>query len=210
MMYHLSDYPNLTKLTPKIPEGAVEGLEDTKTPRISFGATINGCLNGLDAQTCNTELSLNAINSSIADHPNNLVGYEYDNAYRYLFYTIEELEAYLIRRHVEEKFISGNSTFDMPYYWIYRPINVPYSKFKKAPVFDQEDSHEYWLEEECDVKCIGGCYVISSTVISRKEKRYTNKNGKRVFTNYPYREFIIRTMPPDYVPVQLRYKGITL
>lgn len=210
MMYHLSDDPNLTKLTPKIPETAIDGLEDKTIPRISFGATINGCLNGLNSYTLNTELSIKGIDSSIVDHPKNIVGGEYDNAYRHIFCTTEELEAYLIRKHVEERIISGNKDFAMPYYWIYTPVNVPYGKFRKAPVFDQEDSHEYWLEEECKVRCIGGFYVVASTVTSTRKISYINKDGVEDDVSCPYREFIIRTMPPDYVPVQLRYKGITL
>lgn len=47
MLYHLSRDPNLTILTPKIPETAVAFNEDVSIPRVCFSPTIKGCLSAL-------------------------------------------------------------------------------------------------------------------------------------------------------------------
>ena len=47
MLYHLSFDPNLTTLTPKIPEQAVSWNEDVSIPRVCFAPTIEGCLSAL-------------------------------------------------------------------------------------------------------------------------------------------------------------------
>lgn len=47
MLYHLSCNPNLTILTPKIPETAVAFNEDVSIPRVCFSPTIKGCLSAL-------------------------------------------------------------------------------------------------------------------------------------------------------------------
>lgn len=46
-LYHLSTTGNLEVLIPKVPECAVETLEDVKTPRICFSDFIEGCLSAL-------------------------------------------------------------------------------------------------------------------------------------------------------------------
>lgn len=43
-LYHVSEDPNLWVLTPRIPTGAVEGVEDRIQPRVCFAETIEGCL----------------------------------------------------------------------------------------------------------------------------------------------------------------------
>lgn len=47
MYYHLSTKPNLTVLTPRIPECAVSIYEDTGTKRVCFSDFIGGCLSAL-------------------------------------------------------------------------------------------------------------------------------------------------------------------
>lgn len=47
MLYHLSKARKLKTLTPKIPECAVPQYEDTKTKRICFSDSIDGCLSAL-------------------------------------------------------------------------------------------------------------------------------------------------------------------
>lgn len=47
MLYHLSRDPNLTILTPRIPETAVAFNEDVSIPRVCFSPTIKGCLSAL-------------------------------------------------------------------------------------------------------------------------------------------------------------------
>ena len=47
MLYHLSCNPNLTILTPKIPETAVAFNEDVSISRVCFSPTIKGCLSAL-------------------------------------------------------------------------------------------------------------------------------------------------------------------
>lgn len=49
MLYHLSCNPNLTILTPKIPETAVAFNEDVSIPRVCFSPTIKGCLSALQS-----------------------------------------------------------------------------------------------------------------------------------------------------------------
>lgn len=48
-LYHVSKVPNITVLTPKIPQNILtaHGLEDSVTHRISFAPTIAGCLRGI-------------------------------------------------------------------------------------------------------------------------------------------------------------------
>lgn len=43
-LFHLSHIPNLTVLTPCIPEAAVWGFEDTKQKRVCFSTSIKRCL----------------------------------------------------------------------------------------------------------------------------------------------------------------------
>lgn len=45
--YHLSTNPELTELTPRVPECAVGINEDITTARICFAPTIEGCLSAL-------------------------------------------------------------------------------------------------------------------------------------------------------------------
>lgn len=47
MLYHLSCNPNLTILTPRIPEQAVPWNENMSIPRVCFAPTIEGCLSAL-------------------------------------------------------------------------------------------------------------------------------------------------------------------
>lgn len=47
MLYHLSRDPNLTVLTPHIPETAIPYNEDVSIPRVCFAPTIEGCLSAL-------------------------------------------------------------------------------------------------------------------------------------------------------------------
>lgn len=47
MLYHLSEHCGLTKLTPKIPECAVYGYENTSIKRVCFSDFIEGCLSAL-------------------------------------------------------------------------------------------------------------------------------------------------------------------
>lgn len=47
MYYHLSLDPNLTVLTPKIPECALAMYEDVSRPRVCFSDFIEGCLSAL-------------------------------------------------------------------------------------------------------------------------------------------------------------------
>lgn len=47
MLYHLSLYPNLVELTPRVPECAVSMYEDTMTKRVCFSDSIKGCLSAL-------------------------------------------------------------------------------------------------------------------------------------------------------------------
>lgn len=44
MLYHLSQDPNLTILTLRIPKHAVSWNEDVSIPRVCFSPTIKGCL----------------------------------------------------------------------------------------------------------------------------------------------------------------------
>lgn len=46
-LFHLSPTPNLTVLTPRIPEAAVWGYEDTKQKRVCFSTSIKRCLTAL-------------------------------------------------------------------------------------------------------------------------------------------------------------------
>ena len=46
-LFHLSPIPNLTVLTPRIPEAAVWGCEDTKQKRVCFSTSIKRCLTAL-------------------------------------------------------------------------------------------------------------------------------------------------------------------
>ena len=46
-LFHLSPIPNLTVLTPRIPEAAVWGYEDTKQKRVCFSTSIKRCLTAL-------------------------------------------------------------------------------------------------------------------------------------------------------------------
>ena len=43
-LFHLSPIPNLTVLTPRIPEAAVWGYEDKKQKRVCFSTSIKRCL----------------------------------------------------------------------------------------------------------------------------------------------------------------------
>lgn len=45
--YHVSDYPDLSILTPRVPETAIEGEEDTETKRVCFSLSIVGCLRAI-------------------------------------------------------------------------------------------------------------------------------------------------------------------
>lgn len=47
LLYHLSRNPNLTILTPQIPETAIPYNEDVSIPRVCFAPTIEGCLSAL-------------------------------------------------------------------------------------------------------------------------------------------------------------------
>lgn len=47
MLYHLSKNGKLKTLTPKVPEGALPEYEDTKTKRVCFSDSIDGCLSSL-------------------------------------------------------------------------------------------------------------------------------------------------------------------
>lgn len=47
MLYHLSRNPNLTILTPRIPEQAIPWNENMSIPRVCFAPTIKGCLSAL-------------------------------------------------------------------------------------------------------------------------------------------------------------------
>ena len=46
-LFHLSPIPNLTVLTPRIPEAAVWGYEDKKQKRVCFSTSIKRCLTAL-------------------------------------------------------------------------------------------------------------------------------------------------------------------
>lgn len=46
-LFHLSPIPNLTVLTPRIPETAIGGYEDTKQKRVCFSTSIKRCLTAL-------------------------------------------------------------------------------------------------------------------------------------------------------------------
>lgn len=48
-LYHLSQDPTLSKLTPRVPECAVPCYEDCETPRVCFAPTIAGCLSALQS-----------------------------------------------------------------------------------------------------------------------------------------------------------------
>lgn len=47
MLYHLSENPNLTKITPRIPRYGVEKFENLTIERVCFSKTIEGCLSAL-------------------------------------------------------------------------------------------------------------------------------------------------------------------
>ena len=49
MLYHLSQVNNLELLTPKVPECAIPMYEDTKTKRVCFSDSIDGCLSALQS-----------------------------------------------------------------------------------------------------------------------------------------------------------------
>ena len=49
MLYHLSKVENLELLTPKVPECAIPMYEDTKTKRVCFSDSIDGCLSALQS-----------------------------------------------------------------------------------------------------------------------------------------------------------------
>ena len=46
-LFHLSPIPNLTVLTPRIPEAAVWGYEDKKKKKVCFSTSIKRCLTAL-------------------------------------------------------------------------------------------------------------------------------------------------------------------
>ena len=47
LLYHLSRDPNLTILTPQIPDTAISWNENVSIPRVCFAPTIEGCLSAL-------------------------------------------------------------------------------------------------------------------------------------------------------------------
>lgn len=49
MLYHLSTDGNLSVLTPRVPECAVESIEDTTIKRVCFSDFIGGCLSALQS-----------------------------------------------------------------------------------------------------------------------------------------------------------------
>ncbi len=49
MLYHLSRDNKLKTLTPKVPECAVPGYEDTETKRVCFSDSVDGCLSAIQS-----------------------------------------------------------------------------------------------------------------------------------------------------------------
>lgn len=207
-MYHLSLDGNLTELTPKIPGNVVEGLEDTSTPRICFSPTINGCLTGLNTISYEDSLkTLSAIEHMVGDHRDAMS----DDYNRWIFCNIEELEAELIYRNLERRVQCPDvlEFWKFPYYYVYVPVDVPYGKFQPAPVFDAKYTHEYWLTEPCKVKKVGGLYVIDDCIVDWFIVRYTKTgNTKKSVMRVPIREYLVRGMPVDYIPIQERYHNL--
>lgn len=208
MMYHLSTDGNLTELTPKIPGNVVEGLEDTSTPRICFSPTINGCLTGLNTIVYHdSTMTLESIGHMIKDHPTATVS----DPNKWIFCNIEELEAELIYRNLERRteYPDVMEFWKFPFYYVYIPVGVPYGKFRPAPVFDVKYTHEYWLEEPCNVQKVGGIYVVDDLIVDWYQYRYQKPGkSKKSIMRIPIREYVTRSMPADYVPIQDRYKNV--
>lgn len=182
MIYHLSKNPNLHILTPRIPEKAIEGIEDTTTPRVCFSTSINGCLNALGV--FNRKISLGNIDDYFkydvsmmesekeSDYDKQVYwSNEIAQASTIFSYYLEDLENINVGTYI------ANGKLRFPVYYVYVPKYYAKSIPAKS-VLDFKITNEVWVLDEVEVENIGT--IIVDGVYSLEAVKCKTLDGRKI------------------------------
>lgn len=186
MLYHLSNDPNLTVLTHRVPKSAAS-VEDQETPRVCFAASINGALNAIARYTANNHMhpmyTYSIPDASTVTEGNDRWSELAISTRNEFTLTLKEIELMNLASRIE----TGLQLY--PFYYVYIPSRWVACK-PATSVYDHLITGEVWVEEPIEVTLIGGIYVISSTNLGKT----TKIQGSNI-QSYSYHYI---TTPPEY------------
>lgn len=200
MLYHLSENPYLTKLTPRLPDGAIPGAEEMETPRVSFSTSINGCLLAIgtyDHWYNNSTPSFDMskprdINTAYSDHNRGI-----ERAITVFNRTLNDYD------NINFTSIIETGVAKIPYYYVYIPA-TPCMDLMTPDVYDQKLTGEVWCLNEVDVIRIGAVIVTGAAPIGKDYHRiFTAKNGKKI--RVPVLAYEYQVTPRDFIFKADRY-----
>lgn len=202
MLYHLSENPYLTKLTPRLPDGAIPGAEEMETPRVSFSTSINGCLLAICGYVYRYTNNISEYTRDLSNP--RIINEAYDDHYRALERvlpvfnrTLEDYDTINFTSIVE------TGAAKIPYYYVYVPA-TPCMDLQIPDVYDQKLTGEVWCLNEVDVIRVGAVIVTGAAPIGKDYHRiFTAKNGKKI--RVPVLAYEYQVTPRDFIFKADRY-----
>lgn len=182
MLFHLSTTPNLTELTPRIPNTGYGPKEDNTIARVCFAPTIGKCIRAICAGLYDDQIF----------HKNDYHSDEYIvNGDSQI--TLDMMaDTSDIMNMLQCQFVNfadnrERNTVSYPLYHVYVPLDVRYSEvYKPSPyeVYDVEYTNEVWLTRPCKVQQV--CSIIVTSQFIYDTVTLPTRNGTQEYDLIEY------------------------